>query len=305
MKAAQITAYGGPDLLKITDIPVPTAGPGEVLVKVIAAGVNPIDWKIREGYLAEVSPLVFPATLGNDVAGRVEALGPDVQGFAIGDAVFGTPGITGGFAEFALMKLDKLARVPEGVSMAAAASLPIAAATATVALDTAGLKAGTRLLVHAAAGGVGGLAVQLAKVRGAHVTAVTSTTTQDHVRALGADTVLVREGDWAAKAGKVDVVLDGVGGDTQEASWALLEKGGILVSLVQPPSEERARAFGVKGMMIFGNPTVDALTSVVGLVASGQVTVPIARRYPLDAVGEALEFSQTGKAVGKIIITMD
>lgn len=302
MQAAQISAYGGPDVLKVVDAPVPSPGPGEVLVKVAAAGVNPIDWKIREGYLAELAPLALPATLGNDVAGTIEALGADVQGLSIGDAVLGSPGMTGGFAEFALLKVDQLAIVPAGISMVVAAALPVAAATATVALDTAGVKAGTRLLVHAAAGSVGGLAIQLAKARGAHVTAVTSRATQDHVRALGADVVLDREGDWAAQAGQVDVVLDGVGGATQEASWSVLAKGGILVSLVQPPSEERAQALGVRGAMIFGHPTAEALESVAALVASGQVKVPIAGEYSLDAVSEALAVSQSGKAVGKLVV---
>lgn len=302
MQAAQISAYGGPDVLKVVDVPVPSPGPGEVLVKVAAAGVNPIDWKIREGYLAEVAPLALPVTLGNDLAGTIEALGADVQGLSIGDAVFGSPGMTGGFAEFALVRVDQLALVPDGMSMVVAAALPVAAATATVALDTAGVKAGARLLVHAAAGSVGSLAIQLAKARGAHVTAVTSRATQDHVRALGADIALDRDGDWAAQAGQVDVVLDGVGGATQEASWPVLAKGGILVSLVQPPSEERAQAFGARGVMIFGRPTAEALESVAALAASGRVKVPIAGEYSLDAVGEALAVSQSGGAVGKLVV---
>jgi len=302
MRAAQISAYGGPDVLKIVDVPVPSPGPGEVLVKVAAAGVNPVDWKIREGYLAEAAPLTFPATLGNDAAGTIEALGADVQGLSIGDAVFGSPGITGGFAEFALLKVDQLARVPNGMSLVVAAALPVAAATATVALDTAEVKAGTRLLVHAAAGSVGSLAIQLAKARGAHVTAVTSRATQDHVRGLGADIALVREEDWATQAGQMDVVLDGVGGATQEASWPVLAKGGILVSLVQPPSEEHAQALGVRGMMVFGHPTAEALGSVAALVASGQVQIPIAGEYSLDAVSEALAVSQSGEVVGKLVV---
>jgi NADPH:quinone reductase-like Zn-dependent oxidoreductase len=302
MRAAQISAYGGPDVLKIVDVPVPSPGPGEVLVKVAAAGVNPVDWKIREGYLAEAAPLTFPATLGNDAAGTIEALGADVQGLSIGDAVFGSPGITGGFAEFALLKVDQLARVPNGMSLVVAAALPVAAATATVALDTAEVKAGTRLLVHAAAGSVGSLAIQLAKARGAHVTAVTSRATQDHVRGLGADIALVREEDWATQAGQMDVVLDGVGGATQEASWPVLAKGGILVSLVQPPSEEHAQALGVRGRMVFGHPTAEALGSVAALVASGQVQIPIAGEYSLDAVSEALAVSQSGEVVGKLVV---
>jgi len=305
MRALEITNYGGPEVMKVTSDAASPAAPaaGQVIVKVAAAGVNPVDWKIREGYMREFMPLTFPAILGNEIAGTVEAVGPEVTGLAVGDAVYGATGMLGGFAESVALKAELLVLKPETVSFIEAAALPVAAATATVALDTAEVKAGTRILIHAASGGVGSIAVQLAKLRGADVTALASAGNLDFVRELGADHVVDRDSDYERTLGDFDVVLDGHGPEAQARSWGLLRKGGILVSLVAPPSEALAAEHGVRATMVYGTPTQAALSAFNALLAAGKIKVTVSQTYPLETAVAAFVESQTGKVRGKLIVT--
>ena len=247
MKAVRIHAYGNAGVLAYEDAPRPSIAANDVLVRVVAASVNPVDWKIREGYLREIISYAFPLTLGWDVSGVVEAVGADVSRFNVGDAVFSRPDITrnGTYAEYVAVREDELAHKPKTVSHVEAASLPLAGITAWEALFTAAkLTARQRVLIHAGSGGVGSLAIQLAKSCGAYVFATTSGQPFE---------VAVKD---------VDVVFDTVGGKVQDASWSVLKPGGILVSIISPPPEERALALGVRSAFVFIEPNAEILAQL-------------------------------------------
>lgn len=302
MRAIQISAFGGNDVIAINDIPEPQPGPGQVLLRVAAGGVNPVDWKIRDGYMKDIIPFTFPTTLGSEIAGTVVALGEGVTDFAIGDEVHGSTGMIGGFADLAVVSAGVTARKPSNLSLTESAALPIAVATTASVLDAGAIGAGTRLLVHAAAGGVGSIAVQLAKARGAEVTALTSPANFDFVRGLGADHVVDRTTDYESTLGHFDVVLDAYGPEAQARSWKLLKKGGILISLVAPPDQATADAHGVRATMVFGNPNGAALREADALVEAGKVKVTIARTYPAAEIVAALDEVQRGQVRGKIVL---
>jgi NADPH:quinone reductase-like Zn-dependent oxidoreductase len=303
MRAAQIAKFGGPEVVQIVDVDKPAPTDDEVLIKVEAAGVNPVDWKIREGYLREVLPFPLPITLGNEIAGKVVQLGANVRDFAVGDRVHGGVGMVGGFAEFVVAKTAPLAKLPVSISMTEGASLPVCVATAIPALDAGAVGAGTIVLVHAAAGAVGSMFIQLAKLRGAYVIALTSAANIDYVRSLGADKVLDRTGNWQASVGKVDAVLDAFGLPAQEGSWGVIKPGGILMSIAHPPSQQSATAHGVRSAMIFGSPNGANLAATDRLIEAKKVKVRIAGTFPLDKVRDALAASQSGNTVGKLVLT--
>jgi NADPH:quinone reductase-like Zn-dependent oxidoreductase len=302
MTAVRIHRFGGPDVLSIEEMPVPRPGPGEVLVWVHAAGVNPVDWKIREGRLDQ-PPL--PLTLGNDFSGVIEETGPGSAEFMIGDAVFGHAK-TGSYAEYALAAIGSITRKPAELDYARAAALPVAAETAWQALvDVADLRPGQTVLIHAAAGGVGSFAVQFAKLRGARVYGTASSEHAQEVRRLGADEVIdYRATRFETAVKDIDVVLDTIGGDTQERSLQVLRPGGILVSLVQPPAQELAAARGVRAVIMRRKPAPAELSAIADLVVSGRVIVPIFGTFPLQEARRAQELSQQGHVFGKIILVV-
>lgn len=305
MRAVQITAYGGPEVVQVNVVPEPVAGPGQVLVRVAATGVNPVDWKVRDGHMKDHLPLPFPITLGNDVAGTVIGLGAGVTDFAVGDEVYGQVGPIGGFADVIAVPEAVLALKSPALSMAEAASLAVAVVTAKAAFDLADVKAGTRLLIHAAAGGVGSITVQLAHALGADVTALTSPDTIDFVRGLGADHVVDRTGAYEDSIGDFDVIIDGFGPPAQARSWGLLKKGGILLSLVSPPDEAAAAAHGVRAAMSFGMPDRAALDHATALATAGRLRPSVARTYPVEQVHEAMAEVERGQVRGKIVLTYD
>ena len=306
MKAIRIHTYGNADVLMYEEAPLPSLATHDVLIRVVATSVNPVDWKIREGYLKDMIPYAFPLTLGWDVSGVVDAVGEEVTRFKVGDAVFSRPDIkrNGTYAEYVAVLEDEVAHKPKTISHCAAASLPLAGITAWEALiTTAQISANQKVLIHAGSGGVGSLAIQLAKSRGAYVIATTSKKNSALVKSLGADEVI----DYHAQAFEnvvedVDVVFDTIGGQVQDSSWSVLKPGGILVSITSPPSDERAKAIGVRGAFVFIEPDANILAQLAELVDTGSLRPIVGAEFALKDIAKAHTYSQTGRAVGKIVL---
>ncbi|MDA8384062.1 MAG: NADP-dependent oxidoreductase [Betaproteobacteria bacterium] len=302
MKAVRIHEYGGPDVMRIEDVPIPALIAGRVLVQVHVAAVNPVDWKIREGYLGRDRSM--PLVLGGDFAGRVVAAGHGVSDYQQGNAVFGHCS-EGAYAEYLLAAPKAIAHKPNGLNMINAACLPVAGLTAWQALfDTADLKAGQTVLVHGGAGGVGHFAIQLAKWKGATVWATASAPQHPFLRRLGADRVMDYRTQRFEDLGRADVVLDTIGGETQTRSWAALVPGGMLVSLVEPPVQELAQAAKARGKMIFRHDDPEALAELGRLAARGEIHVHVGKVLPLSEARQALEWSQSRHATGKIVLQL-
>ena len=306
MKAIRIHNYGGPEVLKHEEAPRPQPGAGEVLIRVHATSVNPIDWKVRQGYMKDLWPHKFPLILGWDVSGVVEAIGTGVSRFKKGDEVYSVPNPSrdGAYAEYIVVEESELALKPKSLHHVHAAAVPLAALTAGQALFDAGqLVSGQRVLIHGGSGGVGHLAVQLAKWKGAHVLATASTKNQELLRELGVDEPIdYTKQKFEDVARDVDLVLDLIGGETQERSWSVLKKGGLLLSLVQPPSEEKAKALGVRAAFVAGHPSGAQLAEIAKIIDAGQLAPVIDRILPLSEVRRAHELSRSGHTHGKIVL---
>jgi NADPH:quinone reductase-like Zn-dependent oxidoreductase len=306
MKAVRIHEFGGADVLKLEDVAVPTPARDEVLVRVRAAAVNPIDWKVRSGATRAWLDVKLPMTLGCDIAGVVEETGADVGEFKKGDAVYGTLNLArgGGYAEFAIAKENEIALKPTSVDFKAAASLCAGALTAWQALfDTAKLDAGQIVLIHAAAGGVGSLAVQLAKWKGARVFATASARNAEFVKNLGADEFIdYTTTRFETVAKNVDVVLDTIGGETQARSLAVLKPRGWLVSIVNAPSAEEAAKHNVHATMISMANNAAQLVEIARLVDEGLLKPTVETVLPLAEARRAHELSESGRARGKIVL---
>ena len=306
MKAVCIYAFGGPAVLKYEDVPRPHPGPGEVLVRVHAAGVNPVDWKIREGHLQEMLHHTFPLILGWDVSGVVEGLGSGLTRLKLGDEVYSRPDIArdGAYAEFIVMKESEVALKPRSLDHLHAAALPLVGLTSWQTLFVAGgLAAGQRVLIHAAAGGVGHVAVQLAKWKGAHVIGTAAARNHAFLRELGVDQVVDYDTErFEDVVQPVDVVLDTQGGDTQARSWQVLKPGGILVSIASPPSAEIAAAQGVRQAFVFTQPDSGQLDELTRRVEAEQLKVIVETVLPLSDATRAQELSQRGHGRGKIVL---
>jgi NADPH:quinone reductase-like Zn-dependent oxidoreductase len=306
MKAVRIHAFGDANVLKLDDVPVPAVGDEDVLIRVVAAGVNPVDWKIREGHLKDFIPHRLPLTLGWDVSGVVEAVGRAARRLRPGDLVYTRPDIArdGAYAEYIVVREREVALRPTTISHVEAASLPLAGITAWEAIVTVGqVHAGQRVLIHAAAGGVGSLAVQLAKWRGAEVIATASARNADFVTFLGADQVVdYTKVDVCRETRGVDLVFDTLGGEVQQASWATLKPGGMLVSIVQPPDESTARARGLRSAFVFIEPSRTILDQLAGLVDAGQVRPLVGAEFALRDAAAAHRLSESGHARGKIVL---
>jgi NADPH:quinone reductase-like Zn-dependent oxidoreductase len=306
MKAIRIHRYGGSEVLNYEDAPRPKPQAGEVLVRVHAAGVNPIDWKVREGHMKDFWPHKFPLILGWDLSGVVEELGRGVSRFKIGDEVYSVPDPTrnGAYADYIVVRESELALKPNSLHHIRAAALPLAAVTAWQALFDAGqLVSGQRMLIHGGSGGVGHVAVQLAKWKGAYVFATASTKNQELLRELGVDEPIdYTKQKFEDVARDVDLVLDLIGGETQERSWSVLKKGGVLLSLVQPPSVEKAKALGVHAAFVAGHPSGAQLAEIAKLIDSGELKPVIDRILPLSEARRAHELSQSGHTHGKIAL---
>jgi NADPH:quinone reductase-like Zn-dependent oxidoreductase len=308
MKAIRIHNYGGLEVLQYEDAPRPKPAPGEVLIRVYAAGVNPVDWKVREGHLNRFFQHKFPLILGWDLSGVIEEVGanPAANGrLKKGDEIFSKPDTSrdGAYAEY-VVRESEVALKPKSLHHVYAAAVPLAAITAWQALfDVAQLKRGQRVLIHGGSGGVGHFAVQFAKCEGAYVIATASTKNQQLLREIGVDQPIdYTTHRFEQVAENVDVVLDTIGGDTQERSWKVLNQGGLLASVVQPPDAEKAREFDVRSAFVWSQPNGNELAEIAALIDSGNLKVVLDRILPLSEARRAHELSQNGHARGKIVL---
>ncbi|MCA9610509.1 MAG: NADP-dependent oxidoreductase [Myxococcales bacterium] len=308
MWAARIHQYGGRETLRYEEAPDPTLRDDDVRVRVHAAAVNPVDWKIREGRLAGVLGHTLPLVLGWDLSGVVEAVGPAVTDVAVGDEVYARPDIgrDGAYAELIAVRASEVAPKPRSLSHVEAAAVPLTALTAWQSLfEAASLKAGQRVLVHGGAGGVGGFAVQLAKRAGAEVIATASAPNAGYVRELGADRVIDYQREaFEEVSGEVDVVLDTIGGEVQARSYPVLRKGGTLVSIIATPDVAVAEAHGVRGAFVFVQPSRAGLVAIAEHIDAGAVRVFVRERFALKDVAEAHRLIETGHGRGKLVLTI-
>jgi NADPH2:quinone reductase len=313
MKAMVIEDFGGPEQLKLADLPTPTPADDEVLIEVAYTSVNPVDWKIREGMLTDVFPHHFPLIPGWDAAGTVSALGSNATGFAIGEKVYAycrKPEVQyGTYAEFVAVDRAAVAPMPTNLSFAEAATIPLTGLTSWQALfDFAGLKAGQKALIHAGAGGIGSLAIQFAKNAGASVITTASLGNHDYVKRLGADAAVdYASEDFAAAVTElepdgIDVVYDAAGGETQRRSYEVLKPGGVMVSIVDAPDGELAERYGVKAGFVFVEPNGAQLREIAGLIEAGKVKPAAIEEMNLEDAATAQERSKAGHVRGKIVL---
>jgi NADPH:quinone reductase-like Zn-dependent oxidoreductase len=306
MRSVQYDRYGGPDVLSMATLPSPACGPGEALIEVHAASVNPVDWKIRSGLLKPL-PSGFPAPTGRDGAGIVRDVGESGPRELIGTRVcFVAPRGQGTWAEEIVLPASLLVPIPRSLPFTQAAALPLAGISAWIGLvDTAAILPGARVLIHAGAGGVGGMAVQLAHHLGASVAATCSARNADYVRSLGASEVVAYDRmPFEGRLRDMDVVFDLLGGDIHRRSYAVLKPGGRLVYLNAEPIEDRGPEFGVEVRMAQIVPNRAALASIVNLVAEGALRPHLERILPFDRFAEAQSLSEQGHGRGKIVLQL-
>ena len=330
MKAALIDRYGRKAPIRVADIPVPSIGDRDLLVQVRAASVNPLDFKIRRGKLKVLLKYRFPLVLGNDLSGIVTAVGAGVTRFKPGDAIYARldKDRIGAFAEFAAVREGAAAPMPANVTFEEAASLPLVALTAWQALIEIGkLNAGQKVLIHAGSGGVGSMAIQIARHLGATVLTTVGQRNAGLVKQLGADVAIdYRSVRFEDVARDCDVVLDSAGGETLLRSFACVKPGGVVVSIGDTPSTAFARSWGLNPVMVFVvglmsrkaeaaarkhqarfeylfmRPDGEQLRLIAQLVESGEIKPVIDKVFPLDRVGDALAYSESGRATGKVVI---
>ncbi|WP_143871224.1 NADP-dependent oxidoreductase [Catenovulum sediminis] len=308
MRAAQIHSFGGLAHLEIQNIEIPTPGEGEVLVKVHAAAVNPVDWKIREGYLAEIIPHQLPLTLGWDFAGEIVSVGKSVNSWSIGEAVYARPDLAknGAFAEYILVSEKEIAAKPKSLNWQKSAAVPLVTLTAWQSLkDIGNIKQGDRVLIHAGAGGVGIAAIQLAKLAGATVYTTASTRNIEFLKTLGADHIIDYTQQDFSDLSNLDMVFDTLGGDVLQKSWATLKQGGCLVSIAEVPNDEIATQHQVNAHFCFVQANPDQLAEIAKLIDSELLKIEIDSVFKLEDLAKAQQKSETGHVRGKIVIQVE
>ena len=305
MRAIVIRAYGGPDVMKLENVARPEPAEDEVLIRVVAASMNPVDVAIRKGYFAKLVG-GFPLIPGMDAAGVVEKVGNKVTKYKAGDPVFAffTLEREGGYAEFVTAKEEQVAPKPKTASFAQAAGAGAAGATAWEALvDTANLRAGQTVLIHGGSGGVGHLAIQIAKARGAKVFATASTANQEFLRQMGADVAIdYTRAKFEEVAKDVDVVLDTVGRDTLERSYGVVKRGGIIVSIVDEPKPAALEGHGIRGVTLRCTPKAGVLEELSKLMEAKKFTPVVSQSFQLADVVQAQSQIATGHTRGKIVL---
>src|SRR6266404_6043915 len=306
MKAVVIHEYGNPEVLKYEDIPRSEPNDDQLLIRVIAAGVNPVDGMIRSGMLDKEGRRTFPIILGGDVAGVVEKVGSKITKFKAGDPVFAYVSLdnSGGYAQYALVTEREAAPKPRSLIYVEAAAVPIVALTAWQALiDTAKLKAGQTVLIHGGSGGVGSFAIQIAKAHGAKVIATASTANQQLLKQLGAGVAIdYTKQNFENIAKDVDVVLDSIGKDTLARSYGVVKKGGIIVSLVARPDQSELDKRGIRGASLGVEPNSDELAEIGKLIDEKKINVIVSQTFPLSEARKAQEQVATGHTRGKIVL---
>ncbi len=304
MKAVRIHGYGGPEVLKYEDAPRPVLNDDDVLIKVIGAGVNPVDWKICQGYMKEMTTL--PLIPGWDVAGVIEEKGPDVRHLEVGDSVYTRPSISrnGAYAEYIAVKASEVALKPETIDYLQAAAVPLAGLTAWQSLfDLAHLQAGQKVLIHAAAGGVGHFAVQFARWAGAHVIGTASAPHHEFLKSIGAhETIDYTTAAFEDAVHDADVVLETIGGEVWQRSWKVLKKGGIMVSTLRGPEAGGMDALNKLSAHVFVQPDAAQLGEIAILIDSGHVRPEIERIFPLHEADKAHRANEAGHTTGKIVL---
>ena len=300
IRAVRIVQYGGPEQLRFEEAPLPEIGLGQVLAKVSYAGVNPVDWKIREGFMKQVSPASFPLTLGQDFAGEI-VMGGESGPFRTGERVFGFG--QGTYAEFTAAPITLIAAIPEKIDFAVAAALPTPGVTALQAIrDYVQPKPGSRILIHGAAGSVGSFATQIAKLWGAQVIGTASGDDVVYLRALGHVQVVDYKQERFETVGQVDAVLDLIGGETATRSFAVVKKGGVMVSTVGAANAELAAQAGIRAVNMVSKGNAADLSELAGFVERGDVKPRMGEVFRLEQAREAQDASQEGRAKGKILL---
>lgn len=306
MKAIRIHEFGGPEVLKFEDAPKPKPNADEVLIKVYATAVNPVDWKIREGLRKEKFPTTFPLTMGWDVSGVVEETGSEVKNFKPGDEVYSRPDPTknGAYAEYITVKENQVSLKPNNVDHETAAAVPLAGVTAWQGLfDHGQLQAGQKVLIHAASGGVGTFAIQFAKWKGAYVIGTASEKNIDFLKQLGADEVIdYKKEKFEERLKDIDLVFDTLGGDTQKRSLQVLRNGGRLITTLKAENQEEAKAKNIHIEGYTAQSYPDQLKQIADLIDEGKVKPVIAKIFPLEQAAEAQKESKEGHTRGKIVL---
>lgn len=311
MKVAQINRYGHSDAIEIIDIEKPKAGKGQVLVKVYASCINPIDIKIREGFLEKIIPISFPFVLGSDFAGVVTETGEGVTDFSIGNKVYGSgsrlAGASGAFAEFLAVPIGLVAKMPQNLDFNEAAAVILTGVSAVQALtEHFKLQSGQKILIHGGAGGIGTMAIQIAKNLGAHIATTATGEGIDYVKKLGADEVI----DYKNQAfyellSGYDAVFDMVGGEVFEKSFKVLKRGGIIVSMVAQDEKNLAGQYGVTVISQFTKVNTEHLNMLADFIGKKFVKPYIDKIYPFDKIKEAFEEQEKGRVLGKIVIEIN
>ena len=312
MKSVQIKGYGGSEVVEINRNAPPLNDPsvGMVLVKVKTAGINPADWKIREGYMQKMIPLQFPSTMGMDFSGVIEKVGNSVPDLKRGDEVYGQAGVvnggSGAFAEMALAKADSIAHKPKTLTHREAAALPLAGVSAWQALvETIKLTKGQKILIHGGAGGIGTIAIPLAKHLGAYVATTVSTSDKQFAKELGADIVIdYKTQTFEDLLHDYDAVFDTVGGETYTRSFKILKKGGMIVSMLEQSNQELMSRFGVKAISQFTQVNRERLTKLAQWVDQNNIRVHVDRTFPLEEAAKALDYQKNVHPRGKVVLAI-
>src|SRR5438477_2288479 len=306
MKAAALQQYGGPEVLKLQEVPRPEPKDDEVLVRVIAAGVNPVDTYVRQGRLSERSLDKQPMIIGYDIAGVVEKTGARITKFKAGDAVYAYLPIMrgGGYAEFAIAKEGEMSLKPKNIDFEKAAAVPLAATTAGQALiDEAKIDKGQTVLIHGGSGGVGHFAIQIAKARGAKVIATASTSNQDLLRQLGADQAIdYTKTRFEGVVKDVDVVLEATRSDALAHSYGVVKKGGIIVSITGQPDQAELDKHGIRGSSMMAHPDANVLDELGKLIEAKKITPIVSQVFPLSEASKAHQQIETRHTRGKIVL---
>ena len=306
MKAVVLNEYGGPEVLKYQDAPRPEPKDDDILVRVIAAAVNPVDSYVRQGMFAKRGLDNRPAIIGYDIAGVVEKTGANAKKFKAGDKVYSYLSVMrgGGYAEFAIAKESETAIKPTNINFVEAAAVPLAATTAWQALvDTAKIDKGQTVLIHGGSGGVGSFAIQIAKAHGAKVIATASTAHQDSLKQLGVDQAIdYTKTKFEDVAKDVDVVLNCVRADALGRSYGVVKKGGIIVSITDEPDQTECAKHGIRGSRLGANPDAKVLEELTRLIEAKKITPIISQTFPLADASKAHQQIETHHTLGKIVL---